>query len=218
MKTLFSILSTNKYKTTRQKALRETWLIGQDYFFASDIDDDDQIKLSDKTDHSSAEEKQLNAFRYIVNNGLDLKGFDFFFFCDDDTSVNVTLWDKIKERYIGQNIGWIISPQSDPRNPIWQREKDFTYFSGGAGFVLSKNAVRAMAEFIPHYNDRSKYGDISVGKVIKKLGIPVTHSDLFHMNKPAVYNHNNVDIKYNLTYHYVNENQMREIYEIQNIP
>ena len=216
MKTLFAILSTDKYKDTRQKALKRSWLISQDYFFASDKTDEDQVKLSDKTDHSSAEEKQLNSLTYIVNHGL--LNYDHFFFCDDDTSVNISLWNKLSHTFLGKNIGWIISPESDPRNPIWQRVRNFKYFSGGAGFVLTRNAVLAMAEFVPHYKERTKYGDISIGNIIQRLGIPIEHCELFHMDVPSVYGHNNTDIKTNLTYHYVKEPQMKELYEIQDLP
>lgn len=204
MKTLFSILTTSKYRETRQRQLKETWLAGRDYFFASDVDDGDQIKLSDRQDHASAEEKQLFSFGYIVKN---YPSYDRYFFCDDDTFVNVKLYDLIDEA-MPENSGHVLSQITDPRNPLWAKRPDFSYFSGGAGFILSQNAVKAIAEYVPFYNERTKYGDISVGIIMDKLGIPKRHNVIFNKDTPESYGHRKNDIRLKLTYHYVKDHNV----------
>ena len=80
----FTIISTGKYKHSRQKTLKETWMSGGDlmlnknYMFASDIDDEDNVLLSEKTDHSSAEEKHLNSLTYLCkNHKIELRDYSF---------------------------------------------------------------------------------------------------------------------------------------------
>lgn len=210
-KTFFSILTTNKYKTTRQQTLKDTWLTGRDYIFASDINDGDQIKLSDKTDHSSAEEKQLNIFPVLMDRYAN---YDRYFFCDDDTFINTKLYDNTE---FSPLIGHVLSEKSDPENPLWKRKRGFEYFSGGAGFLLPKYAVQKIAEYIPVYTERTKYGDISVGNVMDAVGLKKIDCSLFHKDKPSVYNHSNKDIKNNLTYHYIKEDNMRDLWGIVNV-
>ena len=211
MKTLFCILTTNKYKTTRQQVLKDTWLAGRDYVFASDIDDGEQIKLSDKTDHSSAEEKQLNIFPVLMDR---YQNYDRYFFCDDDTFINTKIYDKI---FLSPSVGHVLSRDSDPENPLWYNKPYFKYFSGGAGFVLSKILVERIARHIPHYNTRTRYGDISVGEIMDILSIKKIDCPLFHKDKPSVYNHSDNDIRNNLTYHYIKEDAMRDLWRIVNV-
>ena len=65
----------------------ETWGKNVDFFFYSDHEDFDKkiIKVSDRTDYQSNEEKHINIIQYVADN---IKGYDWYFFCDDDTFVN----------------------------------------------------------------------------------------------------------------------------------
>lgn len=205
----FNIISTQKFINTRQKHLKETWLKNiKNYIFASDIDNDDNIKLSDKHDHSSGEEKQINIFNYLLKN----KKFDYYFFCDDDTFVNIKILNKYLLTFDQNNAGNILSRARDPLNPQWLTTPSLQYFSGGAGFILNREIVETIANNLFLRQD-NRYGDVSLGIIMDKLNISLNHSDLFNKDTPENLKHDIKNIKNSLTYHYVRDDMMYKLHE-----
>lgn len=197
MRTLFCILSTAAYKNTRQKSLRETWLRGQEFFFASDEDGDSSVRLSFRSDYRSAEDKQINALKYISENR---RGYDRVFFCDDDTFINVrNIGDRV-------NCGSVLSKESDPMNPLFKRMPDFSYYSGGAGFILDMETVVRLSRLVPDF--KSGYGDVTVGILMRHLGIKANNDPLFFKDSPEKFGHGDDMIRRAISYHYIKPENM----------
>ena len=139
--------------------------------------------------------------------------WDFLFKCDDDTYV---AFDKLinllknynpdDELYIG---GKIVNP--------------FPYAQGGAGYALTRSAVKKCVESLKHfYGDESKTKraeDYSVGLALKEQGINLTHADLLSTpNRKTAKQNQSVCIdaiikEHKITTHYVNPETMKTIYE-----
>lgn len=204
MKTLFVIVTASKFKETRQKALRETWLKNQNYLFASDELGYNTLNLSSKKGHASAEEKQINAIRYVAKHGID-GGVDRVFFCDDDTFVNVrNLDDSIVNR------GHVLSEATDPENPLWKVRPGFRYYSGGAGFVLDMESVKKIAAL--EVGPWTGFGDIKVGEMMARAGLEPNNHPSFFKDSPEHFGHSAQVVRSALTYHYVSPERMRALW------
>nr|CAH0099549.1 unnamed protein product [Daphnia galeata] len=110
--------------------------------------------------------KTREAFRYIWNNYRDQA--DWFFKADDDTYA------------IMENMRYFLSSYNTSK-PLWFGHKFKTivrqgYFSGGAGYVLSKEATRRFVEE-GYYNillcrhDHEGAEDAEMGKCMSRLNV-----------------------------------------------
>ena len=136
--------------------------------------------------HSTVEEKRNNlmqkvtsAFEYIYENLMS--EFDWIFKCDDDTYA------------ILENMRFLLSHYNSSKSGYlgyhFNRHVHNGYMSGGAGYVLSKAAFRALVEegvnkdicnFSPTKNDPEASEDINIGHCLNKTGVPVLSSlDVF---------------------------------------
>lgn len=207
----FSILSSQKFIDTRQKDIKNTWLLNyKNYTFASDIESEDNAKLSERTDAISGEEKQINSFKYLYDNK---KGFDWYFFCDDDTFVNINnLSSFINENKNMESFGYLFSYETCPENSyVWSNYgKDFQYYSGGAGFCLRSDALQKVASCTTSV--RTKYGDVTSGILFKEAKINLHHCQRMNLYSPGRYNHSSENIKHSLTYHYIKDEMMYDLY------
>lgn len=107
--------------------------------------------------------KTIRAFQYVWKNHAD--DADWFLKADDDTFVVV------------ENLRWILSNYSS-EEPIYfgKRFKPFSpqgYMSGGAGYVLSKEALR---RFVQGFNTQvcshtSSVEDLAMGQCLEKVGV-----------------------------------------------
>ena len=69
----YFLVSTEK-NFDRKKKLTETWLNGKNYLFFSDKENlyFNTLKMSDRDDYPSGEEKFINGLNYILDNNVDL--------------------------------------------------------------------------------------------------------------------------------------------------
>ena len=201
MKLLISIMSSRN-NTRRQENILDTWGKEVDIMFYSDHLDEEKniIKVSDRTDYHSNEEKHINALNYILQNKKD---YDWYFFCDDDTYVNVSNLKKFIESADETKVhGFKISYKKCPDNPIYEIiPKNIEYLSGGAGYLIFKDTLFSYNEFINH--DKG-YSDVSFGINIHNK-TKIEDSNLFHSQPPEFYNHNFLQKREMVTYHYIKE-------------
>jgi len=217
MKILTTILTCSSTQE-RADACLATWIKDikspHDYFFYGDKI---QSEAMGKTWNCSPDEGEhrhrlpKKTYKMLVKS-LDYE-WDFLFKCDDDTYV---AFDKLinllknynpdDELYIG---GKIVNP--------------FPYAQGGAGYALTRTAVKKCVESLKHfYGDESKTKraeDYSVGLALKEQEINLIHTDSISTPNPATAKQNqsvciNAIIKENkITTHYVNFETMEKIYD-----
>ena len=138
--------------------------------------------------------------------------WDFLFKCDDDTYVNFNKlveflkdYDANDDLYLGSKIA-----------------KPIAYAQGGAGYVLTRTAVKCCIESLKHFYKLAKARDAedySVGLALKEQGVNLTHTNLLStIDDPNAAEQNQSEcvdaiIKHGkITTHYVNPETMKTIH------
>lgn len=152
--------------------------------------------------------------------------FDFYFFQDDDTYVNVNLLKKeISE--IGLNderpqcLGRIFRnygkkealEQGMPLNSLRGKDCDLPvdYPSGGAGFILNRKGFKKLREYLRKHADfaTAYNSDISIGLWMRNAGdFELVHSDKFKPDSEGY----NTDTS-SVTFHHMNSDRLKELHE-----
>lgn len=152
--------------------------------FMSSVTDENfpTIGLDTKEGRDHLYWKTIRAFQYIHKHHFN--DYDWFLKADDDTYV------------VMQNLRWLLSNYT-PSTPIYfgKRFKPFVnqgYMSGGAGYVLSKEALQ---RFIDGFNNQtcthnSPIEDMALGQCMEKMGVEAGDSrdtkkrEMFHPFAP----------------------------------
>lgn len=165
------ILTSPNNHQTKAKAVKETWgkRCNKILFMSSKEDVNlPAIKLENvKEGRDELWGKTREAFRYIWENYKDDE-FDWFYKADDDTYA------------IMENMRYLLSAYNTS-DPLWfgykyKHEVRQGFFSGGPGYILSKEALKRFAEI--GYNDSRKcrpdhHGeeDVEMGKCMENLKV-----------------------------------------------
>lgn len=214
MKILMAILTCESTQN-RADACHKSWIQDiqepHDYYFYGSKTQSEKISKTWNCEPGRGEHRNglpEKTYKMLVKS-LNYN-WDFLFKCDDDTYVN---FDKLVE----------FLQQYDPKTDLYMGKaigKHFKYAQGGAGYVLTRTAVKWCITELKHiYNDESKNmfaEDYSVGLALKKQGINVTHTDSLSTPRPNLDQSHCIDaiIKIGkITTHYVMPETMKTIYE-----
>ncbi|KAM4613169.1 glycoprotein-N-acetylgalactosamine 3-beta-galactosyltransferase 1-B [Polymixia lowei] len=133
--------------------------------FMSSVDDPDfpTVGLGTKEGRDQLYWKTIRAFHYAYEHHGDEA--DWFLKADDDTYVVV------------DNLRWVLANRT-PDEPIYfgRRFRPYTkqgYMSGGAGYVLSKEALRRFVEGFKNKvcSHTSSVEDLAMGQCMEKVGV-----------------------------------------------
>uniref|UniRef100_A0A8C8VFA8 N-acetylgalactosaminide beta-1,3-galactosyltransferase n=1 Tax=Pelusios castaneus TaxID=367368 RepID=A0A8C8VFA8_9SAUR len=133
--------------------------------FMSSVQDADfpTVGLDTKEGRDQLYWKTIRAFQYVHQHHLDQA--DWFLKADDDTFV------------VLENLRWLLANYT-PEAPIYfgKRFKPFAkqgYMSGGAGYVLSKEALRRFVEGFRTQacSHTSSVEDLALGQCMEKMGV-----------------------------------------------
>ncbi|CAJ1085219.1 glycoprotein-N-acetylgalactosamine 3-beta-galactosyltransferase 1-A [Xyrichtys novacula] len=148
--------------------------------FMSSVEDPDfpTVGLGTKEGRDQLYWKTIKAFHYVYEHHVDEA--DWFLKADDDTFVVV------------DNLRWILSNHT-PEEPIYfgKRFKPYTkqgYMSGGAGYVLSKEALK---RFVEGFRTKvcthtTPVEDLALGQCLEKMNVmagdsrDTLHRETFH--------------------------------------
>ncbi|XP_017336005.1 glycoprotein-N-acetylgalactosamine 3-beta-galactosyltransferase 1-B [Ictalurus punctatus] len=133
--------------------------------FMSSVEDPDfpTVGLNTKEGRDQLYWKTINAFHYVQEKHAD--DADWFLKADDDTYVVV------------DNLRWVLANHSSDE-PVYfgRRFKPYIkqgYMSGGAGYVLSREALRRFVEGFrtKSCSHSSSVEDLALGKCMEKMGV-----------------------------------------------
>lgn len=138
-----------------------------------------QLNMTEGRNHLT--KKTMLAFTYIYQNYFDEA--DWFLKADDDTYVimdhlNDFLSDKDPNDavFYGQTF-----------KSLWRSPRSVSYASGGAGYVLSKEALRRLGENAHYKSSCPKDGtieDYDISKCLQSVGVKLGNSsDAFGRNR-----------------------------------
>lgn len=166
---------------SRARHVRATWSRHCNVVvFMSSVEDPDfpTVGLGTKEGRDQLYWKTIRAFHYVFEHHLNEA--DWFLKADDDTYVVV------------DNLRWILSNHT-PEEPIYfgKRFKPYTkqgYMSGGAGYVLSKEALK---RFVEGFRTKvcthtTPVEDLALGQCLEKMGVQAgdsrdtLHRETFH--------------------------------------
>jgi len=177
----------------------ETWGKNVDVLFYSDHEElPNIIKVSNNSDYSSGEDKQIN----IINNFPDDKmNYDWFVFVDNDSFVNTK---KILSEIEGFDKNVVHGQVCN----CWSNDVNLFYCLGGAGIFVSKEILIKLKGNLTH--NPVIWGDVSLGINLRNLNIQVINNTLCHSQPASYYNILENEIKNNLTFHYIKEKNVME--------
>lgn len=198
MKISAFIITSEKYEDRRNR-IRNTWGTKINYLFVSDHEDFDTIKITEESNYQSAEIKSVEIKNKMPYEYLDN---DYFFFCDDDTFLNVDFLisnlSSFKKNYV---YGHQLS--------CWPPDRSLCFLSGGAGYLMSKEILFPIMGEIPILN--SGANDVTLGLFFREKKIKIAHDDRFNPFTPETMKKN--EVEKNFTFHYIqNDELMNELF------
>ncbi len=227
MKVKFITLTCEKYHDNRVDSIRKTWGKGQDVSFLSDFNLGTDIVGYENLPRGY-EFVSLKYIEYLKNQ----KEFDhdWYFFTDDDTFVHIENVTSLLERknpddmicigHMGRlNMDGTDMDGNQTGFPLATIKGDGTslpidYVSGGAGFILSRNAMSSICEYMRKIeNPANSYnGDVTFGFWMRQSGITVVDVNGFWWTNPIELKHNLNNAKESFTYHYIDPETMRHLH------
>lgn len=232
----FVILSCDKYLNTRVKSIKQTW--GQNvnciYIIDSESNEKDIIGYNTPKNYAGIQDKYRIFFQKY--NFLQ---YEYYFFVDDDTFVNLKNFFKIDFPDKNEPISLIRELHLNPDGTDkWGTYTGYplhtiaghntilpiVHPSGGSGFLLTQKACLQIQNYLntPGIDiPRTSHGDVTIGFWMRNSAIKIipnnnlwweTPSNL-KLNKYANFN----DESNFITYHYVNEELMSKYNILYNI-
>lgn len=211
MKNVICFVNTTKKHIDRIENITKTWAEKIDTVFYSDHQDpgNNVIKVSNRDDYASGEEKQINILNRLSdltdgddNNLLDV--YDWVFFVDDDTFINVENLEKYLDSFDEDKVyGSIFDSVKDSENPMYVNKViplEAKFPSGGAGFLVSTSVIKDIKDFS---NYHTICGDVSAGLNFHFNQVEQVDSKLFNSQNPEFYGHSEDEIKEMISYHYI---------------
>ena len=104
--------------------------VSSDLLFYSDHENHQEqtIKVSNRSDYASGEEKQINVINILANNAM-YNHYDWYFFCDNDTFVNTKNLSQLSKICATDTVHGLVATS-------WPQDPSLQYCGGGAGILV----------------------------------------------------------------------------------
>lgn len=223
------ITLTCESNKTRMDTIIDTWSKGYEITFLSDKKINNNTISFDylPSDYASIYLRYIEYFKCLKKD--DLK-FDWYMFTDDDTFVNLNNIKKLLEDKDPNDLitfghtGKLHKDGTDADGvqtgfPLGSIKGDatlpLTYYSGGAGFILSKKSMEKIIDYVQNgvnipfcYN-----GDVTFGFWLVNNQIKINDIKGFWWTNPQELNHGIEHLVECYSYHYIDEKNMKNLYE-----
>lgn len=195
MKTILYVLLHGSMNPNRYINIKETWGKNVDCLFYSDHEDKEKniIKVSNRTDYHSNEEKHINSLHYVSNN---IKDYEWFFFCDDDTFVNTKKLEDILHTFDKDSIHGSLLDEGN-----WPGDRSLNFCSGGAGYLIHSELLNEIIQHVSILN--TGCADVTLGLCLRNLGVKSINHDFFKSQPPSFFNIPIDETKNYITFHYI---------------
>lgn len=195
MKKILYVLLHGSMNPQRYYNVKESWGKNVDCLFYSDHNDVDKniIKVSDRTDYHSNEEKHINSLHYVSTN---IKDYEWFFFCDDDTFVNTQKLEGLLNTFDKNSIHGSLLDEGN-----WPGDKSLNFCSGGAGYLIHSELLTNIIEHIVILN--TGCSDVTLGLHLRNLNIKSINHNFFRSQPPSFFNIPITETKNYITFHYI---------------
>ena len=203
MKKILYVILNGKVNISRINALLFTWGKSVDTLIYSDFDEIERniIKVSENTTYWSNEEKHVNVIKTLGKRNLE---HDWYFFCDDDTFVNVEKMNEFLTTCKTDTVyGHLLNYYVELPN--------LYYHSGGAGVLMSREILEFVSKKIELRN--TKYSDVTLGITLRENGIKMEDSKMFNSGGFREYQYTPESIKNFITFHRAYPEDMILLYE-----
>ena len=186
-KILCCILHTEKHPE-QWEAIEKTWGAEIDHIYYSDHEDVSKkiIKVSDDCSYKSCVEKNAKVFKILVNDDR-YDHYNYYFFVDDDTYVNVP---KLRSSIAKGEFN-----EDKIYGHTWRDKDGGNWLMGGAGFLMNRKVLKKFEDC--EIVETAKYSDVNVQNHAFHNGVIIEKRKGFNPCKyvPPEYSNNPFDIK-----------------------
>jgi hypothetical protein len=169
------------------------------------IDEGDSIRFKSVLDKSGLFDRALRLpLKWITEN----TDYEYYVKIDSDTFVHPIRFSNMLEENINDNFdymgtcipyrGW--NPNTNFKKYIHQEDTNDLFFASGAGFVLNRRVMKSVLDNLEIQNEwELSCEDYVLGKVMKKLKIPLLHDNRICLESPfttSIINPHNITVPY----------------------
>lgn len=183
---LFAVKTCSQFHKERVPLVKATWAKdAEQVVFFSDVEDADiptvTVGVSNvKRGHCA---KTMAILKHVLSNGLLDTRTRWLVVADDDTLLSIPrlldflgCFNADDEIALGERYGFGSASG-----------RGYDYLTGGSGMVFTKRTVERIVQSGCSCPSDDSPDDMLLGACLQRLGIPLTHSPLFHQARPDDY-------------------------------
>ncbi|XP_015235560.1 PREDICTED: beta-1,3-glucosyltransferase-like isoform X2 [Cyprinodon variegatus] len=192
-----AVKTCEKFHSVRVPVVKSTWEKDAAYLeYYSDVSDDSipTIYLGVPNTERGHCGKTFAIMRRFLSEAVP--NVDWLLIVDDDTLISLPRLRQLLQCYnpkeavsLGEKYGYGLM------------QNGYSYTTGGGGIVLSRTAVsRLLSSGCSCYSDDAP-DDMVLGRCLTSIGVPITHSPLFHQAQPDDYSGTRISPKHSISFH-----------------
>jgi hypothetical protein len=230
----FIVLTCDKYLDTRVLSIKKSWGLEQNIKFLTDSKSKnfEIIGFNTQKNYNGIFDKYVEFFKTY-----NFRNYDYYFFTDDDTFVNLTNLKKLElpPKETPFCVGRMLCLNPDGTD-LWGNQTGTNisqingentnlplyYPSGGSGFIISQKGCLLLQEYLNSSNNipYCRFGDVSLGFWLRNSNVKFIPNSNFWWDTHENLSNNSweeyISDKDVITFHYVGEKLMFEYHRKYN--
>ncbi|KAH7959394.1 hypothetical protein HPB49_010802 [Dermacentor silvarum] len=178
-----AVKTCSQFHKDRVPVIKATWAgDAHRVLFFSDVEDDrvPTVTVGVANVERGHCAKTMAILRHVVSHGLLAR---WLLVADDDTLISIprlldllSCFDWEDDVALGERYGFGAATG-----------RGYDYLTGGSGMVFSRKTVERIINSPCSCSKADSPDDMTLGVCLKQLGVPITHSPLFHQARPDDY-------------------------------